>query len=99
MAHQWRGVLAEYREHLPFAENDTLLTLDQTLRRSPTHTIDLYAQWVFRPGLSMRVAVAEGAQPFGPPNSTLTTLLTGGDFTRVERKTGPQVNVTLDVRL
>lgn len=78
---------------------DTLLTLDQTLRRSPTHTIDLYAQWVFRPGLSMRVAVAEGAQPFGPPNSTLTTLLTGGDFTRVERKTGPQVNVTVDVRL
>ena len=29
MAHQWRGVLAEYREHLPFAENDTLLTLGE----------------------------------------------------------------------
>src|SRR5699024_7369392 len=25
MAHQWRGVLAEYREHLPFAQDDTLL--------------------------------------------------------------------------
>ena len=29
MAHQWRGVLAEYREHLPFAEGDTLLTLGE----------------------------------------------------------------------
>ncbi|MGO2584718.1 MAG: threonine synthase [Brachybacterium tyrofermentans] len=29
MAHQWRGVLAEYREHLPFADTDTLLTLGE----------------------------------------------------------------------
>jgi threonine synthase len=29
MAHQWRGVLAEYREHLPFSEQDTLLTLGE----------------------------------------------------------------------
>ena len=29
MAHQWRGVLAEYREHLPFAGDDTLLTLGE----------------------------------------------------------------------
>ncbi|MDN5686117.1 MAG: threonine synthase [Brachybacterium sp.] len=29
MAHQWRGVLAEYREHLPFAETDTLLSLGE----------------------------------------------------------------------
>src|SRR5699024_5643851 len=29
MAHQWRGVLAEYREHLPFAQDDTLLTLGE----------------------------------------------------------------------
>ncbi|MEE1649712.1 threonine synthase [Brachybacterium sp. J144] len=29
MAHQWRGVLAEYREHLPFADGDTLLTLGE----------------------------------------------------------------------
>ncbi|MGY5764911.1 threonine synthase [Brachybacterium sp. DNPG3] len=29
MAHQWRGVLAEYREHLPFSSSDTLLTLGE----------------------------------------------------------------------
>ena len=29
MAHQWRGVLAEYREHLPFEDGDTLLTLGE----------------------------------------------------------------------
>ncbi|MGO2608233.1 MAG: threonine synthase [Brachybacterium tyrofermentans] len=29
MAHQWRGVLAEYREHLSFADTDTLLTLGE----------------------------------------------------------------------
>ena len=29
MAHQWRGVLAEYREHLPFEQGDTLLTLGE----------------------------------------------------------------------
>ncbi len=78
---------------------DTQLTLDQTLQRSRTHTIDLYGLWVFRPGLSMRLAVAEGAQPFGPPNSTNTTVLANGDFTRNERKTGPQINLSLDIRL
>ena len=78
---------------------DTLLTLDQSQRRSRTRAVDLYALWVFRQGLSMRVAVAEGSQPFGPPNGSITTLLTGGDYTRVERKTGPQVNLSLDIRL
>jgi outer membrane receptor for ferrienterochelin and colicins len=78
---------------------DTQLTLDQTQRRSRTHTVDLYGLWVFRPGLSMRVAVAEGAQPFGPPNGYVTTLLANGNFTRNERKTGPQVNMSLDIRL
>lgn len=78
---------------------DTLLTLDQTQRRSRTRALDLYALWVFRQGLSMRVAVADGSQPFGPPNGSITTLLTGGDFTRIERKTGPQVNLSVDVRL
>lgn len=29
MAHQWRGVLAEYREHLPFAPDEPLLTLGE----------------------------------------------------------------------
>jgi outer membrane receptor for ferrienterochelin and colicins len=78
---------------------DTQLTLDQTQRRSRTHTVDLYGQWVFRPGLSMRLAAAQGAQPFGPPNGTTSTLVAGGDFTRVERKTGPQLNLSLDIRL
>lgn len=29
MAHQWRGVIAEYREFLPFEDSDTLLTLGE----------------------------------------------------------------------
>lgn len=29
MAHQWQGVLAEYREHLPFTDTDTLLSLGE----------------------------------------------------------------------
>ena len=29
MAHQWRGVIAEYRDYLPFADSDTLLTLGE----------------------------------------------------------------------
>jgi iron complex outermembrane receptor protein len=78
---------------------DTQLTLDQTLQRSRTHTVDLYGLWVFRPGLSMRLAVAGGAQPFGPPNGSNTTLQANGDFTRNERKTGAQVNLSLDIRL
>ncbi len=78
---------------------DTLLTLDQTQRRSRTRNVDVYGLWVLRPGLSMRLAVAEGAQPFGPPNGSVTTLLAGGDYTRIERKTGPQVNLSLDMRL
>ena len=78
---------------------DTQLTMDQTQRRSRSHTIDLYGQWIFKPGLSARLALAQGAQPFGPPNGTTTTLAAGGDFTRIERKTGPQVNLSLDVRL
>ncbi len=78
---------------------DTQLTLDQTLSRTRTHTVDLYGLWAFRPGLSARLAVAQGAQPFGPPNGASTTLLTGGDYTRVERRTGPQINVSVDMRL
>jgi outer membrane receptor for ferrienterochelin and colicins len=78
---------------------DTQLTLEQTQRRSRTHTVDVYGQWVFRQGLSARLAVAEGAQPFGPPNGSTTTQLASGDFSRVSRKTGPQVNLSLDVRL
>lgn len=64
------------------------LTLAQTLRRTRTHTVDLYGLWVFRPGLQMRLAVAQGAQPFGPPNGANTTVLASGDYTRVERRMG-----------
>jgi outer membrane receptor for ferrienterochelin and colicins len=78
---------------------DTQLTLDQTQRRSRTRNVDLYGLWVFRQGLSARLAVAEGAQPFGPPNGSTTTLLSSGDYTRTVRKTGPQVNFSLDIRL
>jgi outer membrane receptor for ferrienterochelin and colicins len=78
---------------------DTQLTLDQTLQRSRTRTIDLYGLWVFRPGLSMRLAVADGAQPFGPPNGSVTTVLASGDYTRNERRTGTQLNLSLDIRL
>ena len=78
---------------------DTQLTVAQTQQRSRTHTVDLYAQWVVRQGLSMRLAVAEGAQPFGPPNGSTATLQANGDFSRVERRTGPQVNFSLDIRL
>jgi iron complex outermembrane receptor protein len=78
---------------------DTLVTLDQTTQRTRTRTVDLYALWFFRQGLTARLAVAQGAQPFGPPNGTTTTLLSNGDFARVERRTGPQVNLTVDIRL
>lgn len=78
---------------------DTRLTLDQTQQRSSTRSLDLFAQWFFRPGLSMRLAASAGVQPFGPPNQTTTTLLNTGDFTRVERYTKPQVNLSVDMRL
>lgn len=78
---------------------DTQLTLDQTRRRSRTHALDLYALWVLRQGLSARLAVAQGSQPFGPSNGALTTLLANGDYSRIDRRTGPQVNFTLDMRL
>jgi outer membrane receptor for ferrienterochelin and colicins len=78
---------------------DTQLTLDQTQRRARTRTIDLYGQWIFRPGLSTRLSVAQGSQPFGPPNGAVSTVLSNGDYTRVDRKTGPQINWSLDIRL
>ena len=78
---------------------DTQLTLDQTQRRSRTRAVDVYGQWVLRQGLSMRLAVTEGSQPFGPPNGQTTTLLANGDYTRTERKTGPQVNFSVDIRM
>ncbi len=78
---------------------DTQLTLDQLQQRSRTRTLDLFGQWIFRPGLSLRLAMSAGVQPFGPPNGQVTTVLANGDFSRLERQTKPQFNVTLDVRL
>ncbi len=78
---------------------DTQLTLVQTQQRSATRGLDLFGQWTFRPGLSMRLAMAVGVQPFGPPNGTVATVLANGDYTRAERYTGPQFNLSLDMRL
>ncbi|NDG41898.1 MAG: TonB-dependent receptor [Betaproteobacteria bacterium] len=78
---------------------DTQLTLDQLQRRSRTRTLDLFGQWIFRPGLSMRLAASSGVQPFGPPNGQTATLLANGDFTRIDRQTKPQFNLSLDMRL
>jgi iron complex outermembrane receptor protein len=78
---------------------DTRLTLDQTQQRSSTRTLDLFGQWVFKPGLSMRLALAHGAQPFGPPNGWSRTVQANGDYAYGERRTGTQVNLSLDMRL
>ncbi len=78
---------------------DTRLTLDQTLQRSRNTSIDLFGQWVFRPGLAMRLAASAGVQPFGPSNGTSTTLYAGGDYTRTERYSRPQFNLSLDMKL
>ncbi len=78
---------------------DTQLTLDQLQRRSRTRTLDVFGQWIFRPGLSMRLAASAGVQPFGPPNGHITTVLARGDFSRSDRQTKPQYNLTLDMRL
>lgn len=78
---------------------DTRLTLDQIQQRSGTRSLDVFGQWVFKPGLSMRLALAHGSQPFGPPNGWTRTVQANGDYARGERRTGTQVNLSLDVRL
>ncbi|MEK8051866.1 TonB-dependent receptor [Ideonella sp. DXS22W] len=78
---------------------DTQLTLDQTLQRSRTTSIDLFGVWMFRPGLSMRLATSAGVQPFGPSNGTNATLYGSGDYSRTERYTRPQFNLSLDLKL
>ncbi len=78
---------------------DTLVTLDQLQQRSRTRTADLFAQWLFRPGLSLRGSVAVGAQPFGPPNGSVRTLQSNGEYSLNDRHTGPQFGLSLDVRL
>lgn len=59
MAHQWRGVITEYREHLAFGEDDTILTLGEG--GTPL---------VFAPALSERTGAqvhvkVEGMNPTG----------------------------------
>ena len=61
--------------------------------------MDLYGQWVFRPGLSLRVAASAGVQPFGPPNGTTRTVQGDGSTSAIDRDTKPQLNLSLDVRL
>jgi outer membrane receptor for ferrienterochelin and colicins len=78
---------------------DTRLTASQLQQRSRTRTLDLFGQWVFKPGLSMRVAASAGAQPFGPPNGSTSTVLGNGDFSQTRRDTKPQFNIGLDMRL
>jgi iron complex outermembrane receptor protein len=78
---------------------DTLLTLDQLQQRSRGRTVDVFAQWVFKPGLSVRAAANAGVQPFGPPNGFVRTVLGSGDFSQTERYTRPSFNVSLDMRL
>jgi iron complex outermembrane receptor protein len=78
---------------------DTQLFTDQLQQRSSTRALDLFAQWVFRPGLSMRVAANAGAQPFGPSNGVVRTAFANGDYTQNDRRSRPTFNVGLDMRL
>jgi outer membrane receptor for ferrienterochelin and colicins len=78
---------------------DTQLTLDQLQQRSRTRTVDLFGQWLFRPGLSLRAAASAGVQPFGPPNGFTRTVLNNGNYSEVDRYTRPQLNLSLDIRL
>jgi len=78
---------------------DTRQTVDQTVSRSSTRSVDLFAQMFLSQTMSLRAAASAGVQQFGPPNGTSTTLLANGDYTRSERYAKPQINVTLDIRL
>ena len=78
---------------------DTRQAVDQWVSRSGTRSLDLFAQMFVSQTMSLRVAASAGVQQFGPPNGTSTTLLANGDFTRSERYTRPQLNVSLDMRL
>jgi iron complex outermembrane receptor protein len=77
----------------------TLVTLDQQQERSRTVTGDLYGQWVFKPGLSLRLAASAGVQPFGPPNGTTRTVQSNGFYSQIDRYTRPNLNASLDIRL
>jgi iron complex outermembrane receptor protein len=78
---------------------DTRQTEDQWVRRSSTRSVDVFAQMFVSQTMSLRVAASAGVQQFGPPNGSSTTLLANGDYTRSERYTKPQINLSLDMRL
>ena len=78
---------------------DTRQTEDQSVRRSSTRSVDVFAQMFLSQTMSLRVAASAGVQQFGPPNGSSTTLLQGGDYTRSERYAKPQLNLSLDMRL
>ncbi len=77
----------------------TRVALDQQQERSRTTTVDLYGQWTFKPGLSLRLAASAGVQPFGPPNGSTRTVQANGEYSNIDRYTRPNLNATLDVRL
>ncbi len=77
----------------------TRVTLDQQLERSRNVTADLFGQWIFRPGLSLRLAASAGVQPFGPPNGSTRTVQSNGNYSQIDRYTRPTLNASLDVRL
>jgi len=78
---------------------DTRQTVDQTVRRSSTRSVDVFAQMFLSQKMSLRAAASAGVQQFGPPNGSSTTLLSNGEYTRAERYTKPQINLSMDIRL
>lgn len=78
---------------------ETRIAEDQQQQRSRALTSDLFAQWTPRQGLSLRAAVALGAQPFGPSNGSLRTITKAGDFSQVDNYTQRQLSLSLDLRL
>ncbi|MFM8766759.1 MAG: TonB-dependent receptor plug domain-containing protein, partial [Rubrivivax sp.] len=78
---------------------ETRQTEDQWVRRSNTRSLDVFAQMFLSQTMSFRAAASAGVQQFGPPNGTSTTRLANGDYTRSERYTRPQINLSLDMRL
>jgi outer membrane receptor for ferrienterochelin and colicins len=78
---------------------NTQIAADQQQQRSRALTSDFFAQWTPRQGLSVRVALAVGAQPFGPSNGSLRTTTSAGEFSQVENYTRRQLSLSLDLRL
>jgi outer membrane receptor for ferrienterochelin and colicins len=78
---------------------ETQLLLDQLQKRSSTQAVDLFAQWVFRPGLSLRAAAAAGAQPFGATNAVVRTVFNNGEYSQNDRYAKPTYSLSLDMRL